>query len=353
MPAFVPLATLPAHVPAYVPAPILAAGLADKAKPQELFGFTSDSLSVGVNQFVFMGIVAAALAFLFLWMASRAIRTHDPSVEGHLTRGRTAQLFEAILLFLRDTVTRPHLGHLTDKYIPYIWTTFFLILFANLLGLMPIGQTIALVAWAGGSEQHYEYWQYFGGPAMANISVTAALATISLFMIVYVGIKEGGEHFFAHFAPVPIWGLMDGGKFAMLPLALFLVVLEIVGLFIKAAVLALRLFGNILAGFLVIAALVKLITDFGRLDIAVGVTLGAVAIMFLELFIAFLQTFIFTFLTVLFIAAGAHVHGDEHGELHDHHDQFHDYDKDYDGEPHHGMNPVAGTNAKPLTAAPA
>jgi len=292
-----------------------------------------------------MGVVAATLAFLFLWMASRAIRTTDASVEGHITKGRTAKLFEAILLFLRDTVTRPHLGHLTDKYIPYIWTTFFLILFANLLGLMPIGQTFALGAYVSGNENHYEFWQYFGGPAMANISVTAALATISLFMIVYVGIKHGGSHFFAHFAPVPIWGIMEDGKIAMLPLALFLVVLEIIGLFIKAAVLALRLFGNILAGFLVISALVKMITDFGSYPIAVGVTLGAVAIMFLELFIAFLQPFIFPFLTVLFIAAGAHVHGD------DHHDEHHDYDKDYEGEPHHGMNPAIGKDTPSLTPA--
>lgn len=329
-----------------LPSPILAADLADKAKPKTLFGFESDSLTVGVNQFIFMGVVAAALAFLFLWMASRAIRTTDRSVEGHITKGRTAQLFEALLLFLRDTVTRPHLGPLTDKYIPYIWTTFFLILFANLLGLMPIGQTIALGAHFAGSEKHYDYWQYFGGPAMANISVTAALATISLFMIVFVGVKHGGSHFFAHFAPVPIWGIMDGGKLPMLPLALFLVVLEIVGLFIKAAVLALRLFGNILAGFLVISALVKLITDFDSITVGIGVTLGATAIMFLELFIAFLQTFIFTFLTVLFIAAGAHVHDDEHA-----HDEFHDYDKNYEGEPVHGMTAVPGKDTPPLTPA--
>ena len=329
---------------------VLAAGLADKAKPHTLFGFESDSLTVAINQFIFMGAVAATLAFIFLWMTSRAVRTTNDTVEGHLTHGRTAQFFEVILVFLRDTMTRPHLGHLTDKYIPYIWTTFFLILFANLLGLMPIGQSVAMGAYLAGAENHYEYWQFFGGPAMANISVTAALATISLFMIVFVGIKHGGSHFFAHFAPVPIWPIMDSGKIAMLPLAIFLVLLEILGLFIKAAVLALRLFGNILAGFLVVSALVKLITDFDSIPVGVGVTLGAVAIMFLELFIAFLQTFIFTFLTVLFIAAGAHAHGaDEHDDGLDHYEQFHDYDPNYEGEPHHGMNPVSGKDAKPIT----
>ncbi len=329
--------------------PTLAAGLADKAKPHTLFGFESESLTIGINQFIFMGVVAAALAFVFLWMASRAIATKDHTVEGHLTHGRVAQFFEAILVFLRDTMTRPHLGHLTDKYIPYIWTTFFLILFANLLGLMPIGQAVALSANLAGADNHYEYWQFFGGPAMANISVTAALASITLFMIVYVGVKEGGTHFFAHFAPIPIWPIMDGAKPVMLIIAIPLVFLEIMGLFIKSAVLALRLFGNILAGFLVVSALVSLVYKFASENgagtgYAVGgvVVLGATAIMFLELFIAFLQTFIFTFLTVLFIAAGAHVHG------HDEHDEFHDYDTDYEGEPVHGMTAVPGKDTPSL-----
>ncbi len=305
---------------------LLAAALADKAKPHELIGMNFGELSFSINQFMFMSLVSCVLVLLVLIPVSRKFIAKGDSAESYIVKGRVAQFFEAILVFLRDTMARPHLGDLTDKYIPYIWTTFFVILFANLLGLMPIGQAVALSAWAGGAGDHYEYWQYWGGPAMANINITAALATVSLFMIVYVGIKEGGSHFFAHFAPVPLWPIMKGANPLMLPLALFLVVLEIVGLIIKACVLALRLFGNILAGFLVVSALVKLITDFGSWPVGVGVTLGAVAIMFLELFIAFLQTFIFTFLTVLFIASGAahHGHDEEHGEV-----------------PSHGMEPHA------------
>jgi F-type H+-transporting ATPase subunit a len=311
---------------------LLAASLADKAKPHTLIEMQFGGLHFSINQFMFMSLVASVLVLLFLLPVSKKFVAKGDDAESYVVKGRVAQFFEAILVFLRDTMVRPHLGDLTDKYIPYIWTTFFIILFANLLGLMPIGQAVALAAWAGGAESagpngHYDYWQFWGGPAMANINITAALASVSLFMIICVGIKEGRSHFFAHFAPVPLWPIMDGAKLPMLPLALFLVVLEIVGLIIKACVLALRLFGNILAGFLVVSALVKLITDFGSLPVGVGVTLSAVAIMFLELFIAFLQTYIFTFLTVLFIASGAAHHGHEHPD--EHPDEL-----DYALEPH-------------------
>ena len=52
---------------------------------------------------------------------------------------------------------------------------------------------------------------------------------------------------------------------------------------------------------------------------------AAVAIMFLELFVAFLQAFIFMFLTTLFIAQLAHHHHDDHAGAHE-------YDGDFSAE---------------------
>src|SRR5262249_3867748 len=45
--------------------------------------------------------------------------------------------FEVIMLFVRDEVVRPFLGHNTERFIPVLWTFFFFILFCNLLGLVP------------------------------------------------------------------------------------------------------------------------------------------------------------------------------------------------------------------------
>jgi len=293
--------------------PILGLTLVEKAEAHTLFTV----FGLPVTQHMFMALVSCLLVLLVFVPVARRIRVAGSSIDDHVTRGRVAQLFEAILVFLRENVARPNLGPLTDKYIGYIWTVFFVVLFANLLGLMPIGQTVALVAHLLGEDNHYEYWQFWGGPAMSNINMTAALATFSFAAIIYIGLKENGVEFLKHFAPVPF------KPWPMIPLAAFLVLLEIMGLVIKSAVLALRLFGNILAGFLVVLALVGLIYQFGQSGAATGytvgvlVSVGTVAILFLELFVAFLQTFIFTFLTVLFISQGA-VHHEEH-----HHDQEH------------------------------
>lgn len=295
--------------------PMLGLTLVEKAQAHTLF--VIPGLDLPVTQHMFMALVSCILVLLVFIPVSRRIRVTGTEVEDHVTHGRVAQLFEAILVFLRENVARPNLGPLTDRYIPYIWTVFFVVLFANLLGLAPIGQTVALAAYLAGQGDHYEYWQFWGGPAMSNINMTAALATFSFAAIIFIGLRENGVEFIKHFAPVPF------KPWPMIPLAAFLVLLEIMGLIIKSAVLALRLFGNILAGFLVVLALVGLIYQFGQDSAATGysvgvlVSLGTVAILFLELFVAFLQTFIFTFLTVLFISQGAVHHGEhDHDEEH-------------------------------------
>ena len=278
-----------------------------------------------ITNHILMSLVSAILVLLvFVYVAAR-VQPRGQGAEAHVTRGPVAQLFETILLFLRDQMARPQLGHLTDRYIPYIWTVFFFVLFCNLLGLIPLGALAGLVT----LNQHVSH--AIGGTATGNISITLALAFLSLIAIVFIGVKEQGMHYFAHFSPGPIW---------MAPL---LVPLEVMGLFIKCCVLALRLFGNMLAGHLVIAALLGLIISagglVGQVGVGIPVILGAVAISMLELFVAFLQAFIFTFLTVLFIAAGA-----AHGE----HDEHHDYDADAD-ELEHGVEPIAHVRGAPTT----
>src|SRR5690606_37226387 len=148
--------------------------------------------------------------------------------------------------------------------------------------------------------------------------------------IIFIGIREtGAKAFFAHFNPL---GWEDR---KMLAIGIPLYFLEWMGLVIKCIVLAMRLFGTMMAGHLVIAAFVLLIFSAARYSHALGygveimVILGGIALTFLELFIAFLQAFIFTFLTVLFIStAGTHHPDDEHAPHSDHDDNpFNDEDQ--------------------------
>lgn len=278
--------------------------------PHELFRIGDQPIS---NHLVMTGVAGLLVTLVFAYVATK-VRTTGDTIDGHLTHGRFAQLFETMCVFIRDQVAKPNLGHLTDKYIFYIWTVFFFILFANILGMVPIGYVLKLIAplWGGDPK----WWGIWGGTATSDLSLNVPLALMSLFAIVFIGVREAGTGYFAHFAPGP--------KF-MWPL---IVPLEVLSLLIKCCVLAVRLFGTMLAGHLVLAALVGMIFIFANIlpalgyGVALGVIVMNLILSMLELFIACLQAFIFTFLTTLFISQGAVHHGD-HG-----HDHAHDHEAD-------------------------
>jgi F-type H+-transporting ATPase subunit a len=265
-----------------------------------------------------MTIFASAVLLLTFWHVAKRVKPEGTGLDKYRTRGRVAQLFETMCTFVRDEIARPNLQGLTDKYIYYIWTVFFFVLFANLLGLIPIGYILHLAT----GDTHLSHW---GGSATGNLSLNAMLATMSLIAIVYIGIKETGlKAFLAHFNPLG-W---DDPK--MLVIGLPLHVLEWMGLLIKCVVLAMRLFGTMMSGHLVIAAFIGLVfvareASHGlAYGVGLAVIIGGVVLTLLEVFICCLQAFIFTFLTVLFISMVATHHGDDHG--HDDHDPFGDED---------------------------
>jgi F-type H+-transporting ATPase subunit a len=264
-----------------------------------------------ITNHLMMTAVAAICVLVVFWYVSRRVRVQGNGLQAYQTRGRVAQLFETMLAFIRDEVARPNLHELTDKYIYYIWTIFFFVLFANVLGLVPIGPLLYMFT---GDSHHLHY----GGTATGNLSLNAVLAMGSFIAVLYIGIKETGlKTFLAHFNPIG-W---DDPKMLLIGIPLYF--LEWLGLIIKCIVLAMRLFGTMMAGHLVIAAFIGLI--FMALEVSQGmaygvqvaVVLGGVVLTLLELFICFLQAFIFTFLTVLFISLVASHHG-EHEHEHEH-----------------------------------
>ncbi|MFG0260810.1 MAG: F0F1 ATP synthase subunit A [Novipirellula sp. JB048] len=260
-----------------------------------------------ITNHLMMSLVGAvAVLLVFAYVASR-VRAKGQGLEAYRTRGRVAQLFETMCSFIRDEIARPNLGHLTDRYIYYIWTIFFFVLFCNVIGLVPIGSILQLIT----GSVALSHW---GGTATGNLSLNAVLALGSFVAILYIGIREtGAKTFFKHFNPV---GWEDP---KMLAIGLPLYALEWLGLVIKCVVLAMRLFGTMMAGHLVVAAFVGLVFMAAEVShslgygVGVSVIIGGIVLTMLELFICFLQAFIFTFLTVLFIAMTAVEH-DEHQE---------------------------------------
>lgn len=175
-------------------------------------------------------------------------------------------------------------GHPADKYLPYVWSVFFYILFCNLLGAIPL----------------------LGSPT-ANINVTGVLAVVTFLHVCYYGSQLSGFSGFLK-ALVPTMDLPG-------PLAILLIpmiwVIEAGGLLIKHGVLAIRLFANIMAGHTVLSVFLGFIAlDVGNLwgIVMPASILAQVGIGLLELFVAFLQAYVFALLTSLFISAAVNPH---------------------------------------------
>jgi F-type H+-transporting ATPase subunit a len=189
---------------------------------------------------------------------------------------------EAIILFFRDQVIMPNVGHGGEKYVPFVVSLFFFILIGNLLGMIP-----------------------YGAAATANISVTAALAIMSFIVIETAGMQALGPIGYARTIfywnenlPIPLRLLM----------ALILTPVELLGKLSKPFALAVRLMANMTAGKVVLYAMLGLIFLFGSWAIAVAPVAMIVVLSFLKIFVAFLQAYVFSLLVSVFIGLISHSH---------------------------------------------
>ena len=256
-------------------------------------------------------VVAAVVTLIMLRYAASRISVGDDSqgTDRYLTKGRIPQVIEVVTLYLRDNVITPVLGSDTNRFLPYLLSVFYFILTCNLLGMVPfadIQTVIGKVAFQTEGD-----WSVFGGTATSNINVTIALAVVSFVVIQVHAFRSLGVGGWAHH-------LTGGAPLYLLPIML---PIEFMGMFIKPAALAIRLFANMVGGHTMLAVLMM----FGMMafeatsswaitgSISLVSMIAAVVISFLELFVAFLQAFIFMFLTTVFIGQMSH-HGDEHDE---------------------------------------
>lgn len=228
----------------------------------ELFGI---DISITKNVF-FMWLVAIILIAIFYFVSKSYKKTLIPK--------GVANFFEIVVLFVRDEIVKPTIGQGYERFLPYLLTLFFFILFANLFGLIPYSATVT-----------------------SNIAVTAALAGVSFIATQFGGIQKHG--FWGYFK-----GLVPTGMpIAILPL---IVVVEIIGLFTKPFSLCIRLFANMIAGHVVILSLLGLIFILETAFVS-PVSIGfALFIYLLELLVALIQAYIFTMLTALYIGMAVH-----------------------------------------------
>jgi F-type H+-transporting ATPase subunit a len=229
------------------------------------------AIDMSPTKHVVMLLFAAFLCCVILIGAARAHKRHTHATGS--PKGFAAGI-EAMVLYIRQEVALKNLGPHGEGYAPFILGLFFFILIANLLGLIPFGST-----------------------ATGNISVTATLAIITFFVVEVAGMRAQGV---GYLNTIFYWN-KDMPLPLRIPMFLLMTPLEIVGKFTKPFALAIRLFANMTAGHIVVLALIGLIFAFKSYLIGTAPVLMALAIMMLELFVAFLQAFIFSLLASVFI----------------------------------------------------
>ncbi len=226
-------------------------------------------------------LVALIMAVLFIRLATKMRTTLVP-------RGRMWHFLEGILFYIRDEIAMPAIGHHdADRFVPLLWTMFFFILLCNVMGLVP---------WAGSPT--------------ASFGVTLALAAVTLTTVLVAGMMKFGF--------VGFWLNQIPHMELPLVLAIFLkpmiFVIEVVGLVIRHGVLAVRLLANMMAGHVVLLAVMALAFSVAGaasekwwLTAFISV-IGSTLLCCLELFVAVLQAYVFTFLSALFIGSAVHRH---------------------------------------------
>ena len=250
-----------------------------------------------------MLILAGILTAAAIIPAAKRIATRDTgSLADYRTDGAWANFVEWICLYLRENAFRAVLGKETDRFAPLLWTLFWFILFCNLLGLVPLRDITAAF---GVNDGHG-----LGGTATQSIWVNGGLAVVAFLYWNGVGLYRDWKGWFKHMtADTPFY------------IAPLMVVIEFVSMFVKPFALAVRLFANMTAGHVLIAALLSFVLALPKAlgaagwPLALVPLLGAAAINLLEIVIALVQAFIFTFLTCVFLGQLVAHHEEEgHGE---------------------------------------
>lgn len=188
-----------------------------------------------------------------------------------------ASFLEPLILFVRNDIARTVIPEKeVDRFLPYLLSLFTFIFFNNLLGIVPF--------FPGGAN------------VTGSISVTITLALFTFFTLHIFANREYWKHIF-NTPGVPIW--------LKLPIPL-MPVIELVGVFVKPVVLALRLMANITAGHMVILGFVSLIFVLGSVSTSMGFGVAPLSMLFvifmnfLELLVAFIQAYVFTFFSAIF-----------------------------------------------------
>jgi F-type H+-transporting ATPase subunit a len=227
--------------------------------------------------------VASMIAGAIILMAFLAL-----TARGQLVPNRGQALAEALYNIVDRVLVTPIIGHGGKPYIPYLFTLFMTILTLNLMGvLLAVGNL-------GGLSLTFT--------VTSQLAVTATLAVLTFFSVFILGFVKHGPKFMSLFW-VPGMGVLGG---------IAMVLIEMISYFVRPVTLAMRLFGNMLGGHVVMSLFGSFVVALGLVGLSGGIASLAfipsalsfgmiVALTGLELVVAVLQAFVFTALATVYL----------------------------------------------------
>ncbi len=219
-------------------------------------------IDISITRNVLMLFVSALLLILLFTAAARRYKKSEDNVPTGI-----AGFLEPLVVFVRDDIGIPMIGEKKYKrYMPYLLTVFFFIWINNIFGLIPFLN---------------------GANLSGNIAFTMVLAVITFLITTFSGNANYWKHIF--------W--MPG---VPVPMKIFLMPIEIIGMFVKPISLMIRLFANITAGHIIILALMSLIFVFESVAVAPVSVLFSLFIGVIEIIVTAIQAYIFTVLSALY-----------------------------------------------------
>jgi F-type H+-transporting ATPase subunit a len=261
--------------------------VASEAKVDPMHQFTIEPL-FGTDQWNLAGY-NVAFTNSAMWMALAAIALWvfvAGGMKRQLVPGRWQMAVEYSTGFI-DRMLEANIGPAGRKYVPYIFSLFMFILFANMLGLLPLGIV---------GVHPFTFTSHF--------TVTGILAILSFSIVLVVGFWRHGLHFFSLFVPhgTPLW------------LIWLIPVIELVSFLVRPFSLALRLFVAMMAGHVLLEVLSSFVIDSANAGPLWGGIVGIpsfllmIAICALELLVSAIQAYVFALLTSLYLNDAENLH---------------------------------------------
>jgi F-type H+-transporting ATPase subunit a len=241
----------------------------------QLGGLTVD---MSITNSVASMIAGAVILVLFFAMTAK----------GQIVPNRGQAVAESLYNIVDKVLVTPMIGPAGKPYIPYLFTLFMVILVLNLMGVLFV------VGNLGGLTLTFT--------VTSQLAITATLAILTFFSVFILGFIKHGPKFLGIFAP--------GGM--PLPLLIFMVPIEMISYFVRPVTLAMRLFGNMLGGHVVMSLFGAFVVALGLAALSGGLSTllfvpsalsfaMIVGLTGLELVVALLQAFVFTALATVYL----------------------------------------------------